>query len=99
MRAPPGVDLRGLLILGSFSQGAGGRVTFVLFSGACLSRHSVTRRLKVAILSLGSSKAYTISNGKAAKSSIKAVSENRFSFLMSLCLGVFSNYSSSPNGL
>ena len=26
-------------ILGSCSQGAEGRVTFVLFSGACLSRH------------------------------------------------------------
>ena len=53
-------------ILGSFSQGAGDRVTFVLFSGACLLRHSEMRRLKVAILSLSSSTAYTISNGRAA---------------------------------
>ena len=84
MLAPPDVDLQGLLAESEY----GGSVTFVLFSGAFLSRHSVTRRLKVAIFSLGSSKACTISNGRTVKSSIKAVSENRLSFLMNLCLGV-----------
>ena len=92
MRAPPDVDLQGLLAERARSDRLarvrGGRVTFVLFSSACLSRQSVMRRLKVAILSLGSLKAYTISNGRTAKLSIKAVLENRFSFLMNLCLGV-----------
>lgn len=47
-------------MLWSFSQGTGGWVIFILFSGACLSRHSVTRQLKIAILSLGLSKANPI---------------------------------------
>ena len=52
MRAPPGVDLRGLLAGSEYSGRSArvrGSVTFVLFSGACLSKQSLTRRLKVAI--------------------------------------------------
>ena len=49
---------------------------------------SATIRLKVTILSLGSSKAYTISRAEQpAKSLIEGDSEKRFSFLMSLYLG------------
>ena len=82
MRAPPGVNLRSLLAGSEYSDS----LTRVPGVGSPLFS-SATRRLKVAILSLGSSKAYTISSGRAAKSSIEAVSEKRFLFLMSLYLG------------
>ena len=51
-------------ILGFCIQGAGGRVTFTFFNGACSSMHDSIRVVNVSSWSFGSSKLYTKLNGK-----------------------------------
>ena len=72
----------------SFIQGAGGLVNLVRLMGACLSRHSRVRLLRVSTFSSGSSRTYTISKGRVEKSSMKACSLN-LSFLRNLYLGLY----------
>ena len=56
---------------GSLSHGAGGRVTFVNFNGACLSIHSLINELNISSFSSGSETPKEAANGSVLKSSIK----------------------------
>ena len=56
---------------GSLSHGAGGRVTFVNFNGACLSIHSLINELNISSFSSGSETPKEAVNGSVLKSSIK----------------------------
>ena len=68
---------------GFFIQGAGGRETFARLRGACLSRHSRKRELRISTCESGSSKAYTIFSSKTSKSLINA---SRTLMFMFFCL-------------
>ena len=71
---------------GSLSHGAGGRVSFVNFNGACLSIHSLINKLNISSFSSGSETPKEAANGSVLKSSIKEDSSKFFKFLMNLCL-------------
>ena len=71
---------------GSLSHGAGGRVTFVNFNGACLSIHSLINELNISSFSSGSETPKEAANGSVLKSSIKEDSSKFFKFRMNLCL-------------
>ena len=90
MHGLPGVDLQGLLAGSQCSdhlaRAQGGWVIFILFSGACLSRHSVTRQLKIAILSLGLSKANPILDELVSRCIMCNLRKLTGFFLMSICI-------------
>lgn len=67
-----------------FNHGVGGRVIFVLCSGACVSMHDFNIELKMSSCSSGSPVLYTRLNGSVDES---AFSSKRFSFRTSLNRG------------
>ena len=73
-------------MVGSLSHGAGGLVTFVNFSGACLSIHSLINELNISSFSSGSETPKEAAKGSLLKSSTKEDSSKLFKFLMNLCL-------------
>jgi len=71
---------------GSLSHGAGGLVTFVNFSGACLSIPPLINELNISSFSSGSETPKEAAKGSVLKSSTKEDSSKLFKFLMNLCL-------------
>ena len=71
---------------GSLSHGAGGLVTFVNFSGACLSIHSLINELNISSFSSGSETPKEAAKRSVLKSSTKEHSSKLFKFLTNLCL-------------